>query len=91
MHHLTVGALMEKKEVYSLLRQGKVAVVVDGVEAPEGVASEEPAIAWACGVVGCGPSGGEAYAFRTSDATLVDGDFGPSEGVIEVLVGRGEG
>ena len=95
VHHLAVGALAVKQELERALREGGVAVAVDGVERPEGVAAEVPAEAGASGVVGGEPAGDEAgLGFPVCTGTsqvfhlgVFDGEFSPAEGLVELGIG----
>ena len=85
MHDLAVGALAIEQELNAFAGGIEFADAVEGVEGPEGVAAEEPAEAGADGVPGAEESGGEAFFLVIGcgfNAELIDGDFGPGEGIV---------
>ncbi len=80
------------EEVEGLAREVEVAGAVDGVEGPEGVAAEEPAVAGAGRCAGAEPAGDEAgfevvgILRMAANPGLFDSDLGPCEGLVEVRV-----
>ena len=87
VHHFAVGALAADEELERQTAEREVSVAVDRVKRPQGIASEEPAKTGTRGVAGGIISGNESGLLVELHARLIDGDRGPSQGIVEPGVG----
>ena len=91
VHDFAIGALALEQEFERAAGEGEIAVAVRGVKGEERVAAEEPAEAGAGGIGGGVVAGDQAGFVVEGYLALVDCEFGPAEGAVELRVGCGDG
>src|SRR6266851_4014738 len=91
MHHLAVGALAFSQKLQNLFCECLVAVAVDGIERPEGVAAKVPTEARTGGIKRWIPTRHQTCFVASAYLRLIDSNLSPLHRCVEVRVGCMDG